>query len=482
MADVVVVMVRKTLSLAAAPVNLARRAASVRRLLLVEGISENTMTMGSWMRVGKFLLIAMMASILSIATAVAAPAKKDETKYPNATRSAPKSDLSTPADQKMLQEGLDELNSGDDDKATQQLQKVLDSSKSKYAKGVALLGLANLKFNANDYPGAIAYYKQMFELNSVSNDQYYDSMYNMAAAYVQSEQYQAALDEIKQWREQGKRETADSYALEGNIYYRLQKYPEAIAAIRKAQSLTNEPKESWNSILMASLSESGQGGQASQILDEELKKDPKNKATIHNALVVYVQNNQYDKALPLIESERKNGLLTDEKDYVETARFYANIAQGGDKPETAVNGAELLQEGMTKNIVKPTLDNYKLQGDLYMIAQQNEKALASYAKASPLANNGDIDYTRAQIIGAQQNWAEAKTVAEKAIQRGVTKKGKAYLLLGKLNVALKDTAAARTAFQQAQSDPDSNAEATQQLQKLSGAKSAPKAAAPKKKQ
>ncbi len=440
------------------------------------------MTTGSWVRAGKFVSIIVIASILSIATAIAAPAaKKEETKYPNATRSAPKSDLSTAADQKMLQEGLDELNSGDDDKATAQLQKVFDSSKSKYAKGVALLGLANLKFNANDYPGAIAYYKQMFELNSVSNDQYYDSMYNMAAAYVQSEQYQAALDEIKQWREQGKRETADSYALEGNIYYRLQKYPEAIAAIRKAQSLTTEPKDSWNSILMASLSESGQGGQATQILDEELKKDPKNKGVIHNALVVYVQNNQYDKALPLLESERKNGLLTDEKDYTETARFYANIAQGGDKPNVAVNGAELLQEGMTKNIVKPTLENYKLQGDLYMIAQQNDKALASYGKASPLATNGDIDYTRAQIIGAEQNWAEAKTVAEKAIQRGVTKKGKAYLLLGKLNVALKDTAAARTAFQQAQSDPDTNAEATDQLQRLSGAKSAPKAAAPAKK-
>ena len=129
---------------------------------------------------------------------------------------------------------------------------------------------------------------------------------------------------------------------------------------------------------------------------------------IHNALVVYMQNNQYDKALPLLESERKNGLLTEEKDYVESARFYANIAQGGDKPEVAVNGAELLQEGMTKNIVKPTVENYKLQGDLYMIAQKNDKALVSYGKASPLASNGDIDYTRAQIIGAEQNWAEAK--------------------------------------------------------------------------
>ncbi|HEX4479169.1 MAG TPA: tetratricopeptide repeat protein [Rudaea sp.] len=429
------------------------------------------MTMGSKKQLGVMVSAAMMALMLVMASAIAAPAaKKEESKYPNATRSAPKSDLSSTADQKMLQEGLDALNAGEDDKAQQDLQKVVDSSKSKYAKGVALLGLANIKFNTSDYPGAIAYYKQMFDLNSVSNDQYYDSMYNVAAAYVQSEQYQQALDEIKQWREQGKRETADSYALEGNIYYRMQKYPEAVAAIRKAQSMTSEPKDSWNSILMASLSESGKSGEAGTILEQELQKDPKNKGVIHNALVVYVQDSQFDKALTLLERERKDGLLADEKDYVESARFYANIAQGGDKPNVAGNGADLLQEGFSKNIVKGSAENYKLQGDLYIIAQEQDKALAAYSKASPLASNGDIDLTRAQIMGAQQNWPEAKATLEKGIQRGVTKKGKAYVLLGKLDIALKDLAGAKTAFQQAQSDPDTNAEATEQLQKLGATK------------
>ena len=41
-------------------------------------------------------------------------------------------------------------------------------------------------------------------------------MYNMVAAYIADGQYQPALDELKTWREQGKRETAESYAIEGN--------------------------------------------------------------------------------------------------------------------------------------------------------------------------------------------------------------------------------------------------------------------------
>ncbi len=430
------------------------------------------MTTGRTKTFARMLSCAAAALLLTVAGGVtfAANAKKDETKYPNATRSAPKSDLSSTAEQKSLQEGLDALNSGDDAKAQELLQKLVDSSKSKYAKGIALEGIANLKFNSSDYAGAIATYKQLLELNSVGNDAYFDSMYNMANAYVASEQYQAALDQIKTWREQGKRETADSYALEGNAYYRMQKYPEAIAAIKKAQSMTDQPKDSWNSILMASLSESGQGDEASAVIDQQLQKDPKNKQLIHNALVLYVQGNQSDKALALLERQQKDGLVTDEADYLNNARFYANIAQGGDNPAVAAKGGDLLQEGISKNVVKATAENYKLQGDLYMIAQMQDKALVAYGKASPLAANGDIDLMRAQIVGAQQNWPEAKTLADKAITRGVTKKGKAYLLLGKLDTALGDKAGAAAAFQKAQADPETASDAAEQLRKLGSAK------------
>ena len=423
------------------------------------------MNLSSVMRVGAAVLL-----FLALSAGGLAATKKEETKYPNAARTAPKSDLSSSAEQKALQEGLDALNSGDDAKAQELLQKVADSSKSKYARGIAHEGLGNAKYNAQDFKGAIEEFKKLIELNSVGNDAYYDSMYYIAAAYAADGQQQAALDQIKTWREQGKRETAESYALEGNAHYQLHQYPEAIAAIKKAQSLTDQPKESWNNILMASYNETGQSAQATGVVDAELTKDPNNKQVIRNALVLYIQSNEYDKALALLDRERQQGLLTEENDYVSAAKFYANIAQGGDKPQAAVKGAEVLQEGMGKKVVKATAENYKLQGDLYLIAQEQDKALASYTKGSPLAANGDMDYLRAQIVGAQQNYAEAKSLAQSAISRGVTKKGKAYLLLGKLNMALNDKAAAKTALQQAQADADTRAEATELLAKVQSGK------------
>ncbi|HZP66944.1 MAG TPA: tetratricopeptide repeat protein [Rudaea sp.] len=418
-----------------------------------------------------FVLCTGTALLLAAHGAAAASKKDEKTHYPNATRSEPKNDMTSSTDQKNLNQGLDALNSGDDAKAKELLHKVIETSKSKYAQGYADLGLANLELNDADYKSAIADYKKVLELNSVPNDAYFDSMFNLVNAYVGDEQYQAALDELKIWREQGKRETADSYALEGNIDYRLEKYPEAIEAIKKAQSMTNEPKESWNSILMASYAQSGQSSQAAGLIEQQLAKEPTNKKLIQNALVIYTQNNQDDKALALLDKERSQGLITDESDYVTAAKIYANIAQSTDSGETnGLKAASLLQEGLTKGAVKPTAENYKLLGDVYMIAGNNDKALDAYNKAAPLASNGDLDYRRAQILGAAQNYAEAKTAIQKAISRGVTHKGKAYVLLGKIDLGLKDKAGAKAAFQQALQDPDAKSDASDELKKLGGGK------------
>jgi len=422
--------------------------------------------MGSWIRNAACVVLVAAFALMSLS----AVAKDEKTHYPNASRHEPKSDLTNPGDQKALQAAIDSLNGGDEAKAQENAQKVIDSSKSKYAKGIAYQILANVKFNSQDYKGAIENYQKLIELNSVGNDPYFDSMLNMANAYLADAQYQAALDQLKTWRAEGKRETADSYALEGNAYYRLQKYPEAIAAIKKAQSMTNEPKDSWNQLLMASLAESGQAGAASGVIEEQLKKDPNNKAVVHNAIVVYTQANENDKALALLDQERSKGMLTDEKDYVSAAKFYASIGQNSDKPAVAAKGGDVLAEGFSKGAVKASAENYKLMGDAYMIGQQEDKALAAYGKASPLASNGDIDLTRAQILGSQTNWAEAKSVAEKAIARGVSKPGKANLLLGKLSLGAKDTAGAKAAFEKAKADAETRNDAEAELAKMRGGK------------
>src|SRR6516225_2991599 len=99
--------------------------------------------MGSWTRDVACALFAVAFAVTSISAA----AKDEKTRYPNASRHEPKCDLSNPGDQKALQAALDDVNGGDEAKAEASAQKVIDTSKSKYAKGIAYQVLANVKFN-----------------------------------------------------------------------------------------------------------------------------------------------------------------------------------------------------------------------------------------------------------------------------------------------------------------------------------------------
>jgi len=283
-------------------------------------------------------------------------ADKKEVLYPNATRTEPKLDLTSERDQKAVNAALDAVNEGDKAKAMPLLQAVIDGSKSKYAQALALQGMANLKYNDGDVKGAIAAMKQALDNGVLPNDTYFQLEYELAQFYVADEEYPQALDTLTKWRAEGRKETADSYALEGNIDYRLQKYPEAIAAIKKAQSLTDKPQDSWNQILMASYAESGQSEQAAQLAQNQLAANPNDATALNNAVALLMQSQKYPQAIDLMEKARASGAFKDEKQYVNLAKLYLVSGQDGNDPKpTASKAVSVLEEGFSARAwCKPT--------------------------------------------------------------------------------------------------------------------------------
>jgi lipopolysaccharide biosynthesis regulator YciM len=306
-----------------------------------------------------FTTLASAALMLMLASspvlAKDSPSKdKPEVQYPNATRVAPKLDLTSEKDQKNVNAGLDAVSANDKAKALQYLQPIVDGSKSKYAQALALQGLATIKYQVdNDPKGAIALLQQSLANGVMPNDTYFQLEYMLAQFQVADEEYQPALDTLTKWRAEGKKETANSYALEGNIDYRLGKFPEAITAIKKAQSLTDKPEASWNQILMASYSQSGQGDQAAQVAQQQLAANPNDPNALDNAVAVLMQANKNDEAIQVMEKARANGTLKTEANYVNLAKLYLIRAQSSntDSKPDASKSAQVLEEGMGKGIV-----------------------------------------------------------------------------------------------------------------------------------
>ncbi|WP_458070667.1 tetratricopeptide repeat protein [Rhodanobacter sp. BL-MT-08] len=398
---------------------------------------------------------------------------KPEVQYPNATRVAPKLDLTSEKDQKNLNAGLDAVSAGDKAKALQYLQPIADGgSKSKYAQALALQGLATIKYNDNDPKGAIALLQQSLANGVLPNDTYFQLEYMLAQFQVADEEYQPALDTLTKWRAEGKKETPNSYALEGNIDYRLGKFPEAIAAIKKAQSLTDKPDPAWNQILMASYSQSGQGDQAAQVAQQALAANPNDPNALQNTVAVLMQANKNDEAIEVMEKARASGALKTEANYVNLAKLYLIRAQSSntDSKPDAEKSAQVLEDGMSKNIVTASADNYLLLGEADELSDNTSKAVDAYTKALPTAKDGEAAIRGGQILLSQQKFSAAKSMIQQGIDKGVKQKGAAYMLLAESDRGLKDKAGAIAAMKQAAQDPQTADKANAWLKKAGAGK------------
>jgi predicted Zn-dependent protease len=391
-----------------------------------------------------------------------------ENKYPNATRKQP-SDTSVSAKEgKTLNEGLQAANGGDSATALKDLQPIADSSSNAYAKSLAMLGLAQVKYRGGDTKGAIALQKQALDSNALDNNSYFQGLETLAQMYIADEDYGNALATLDTWSKESGAQSADIDALKGNAYYRLQKYPEAVAAIQKAKSLSDKPQPSWDQIEMASYFAMDKYDDAAKLAEAALAKDPNNSTLLQNVIAIYINAHQNQKALALLERARANGQIKDEAGYMNMAKMYDNLGQSSDNPKTnAMKAVAVLKEGMSKGIVQPGFDSYKLLGDSYGIAGDYKNAVEAYGKASPDAKTGEVDFLRGQMLENLDRHKEAKQALTQAIAKGGFKRmGAAYLTLGNAELALKQKSAAIAAYRHAEQDPETRADARRTLKQL----------------
>lgn len=391
---------------------------------------------------------------------------KQQPLYPNATREEPKLDLTSEKEQKTLNEGLQAANAQDKAKATQLLQPIIDNSKSKYAKALALQGLASLHYNEGDIKGALDLLKRALDIGVMPNDTYFQLELRLASFYLADKQYQQAIDTIAKWRAGTKAEDVNAYAIEGNAYYQLQKYPEAIAALKKAQAMSGgKPNPNVDQVLLAAYADSGQTDQAAQLAQQQLAANPNDPAARSNAIATMVQSGNYAQAITLEEKAKASGSF-DEKDYVMLAKLHMMLAQQGtDSKANATKAAAVLDEGMSKGIVKPSAETYTLLGAAAYSADNTSKAIDAYRKAIPLASDGEPAIYAGKLLLNEGKFSQAKSLLSQGIAKGVKRQGAAYMALAQAERGLKNKPAAIAAMKKAAQDPDTAAKAKDWLKK-----------------
>ncbi|MDE1897489.1 MAG: tetratricopeptide repeat protein [Xanthomonadaceae bacterium] len=413
----------------------------------------------------KTLAIVMLAFALG-ATAVAADKKPPE--YPNAKRESPKPDLTSRHDEELLKKGFAALNdSKQQTEAQTDLQKLVSDSSSKYAKAEALRGLAQLKVNQNDYAGGIALLKQALALDSLPNDDYFDTMMGLAQLYTQNQQWQPALDTLKTWMEQGGKQTGDAYALQGRIYLSEKEYSDAVSSMQQAMKL--QPQGApvwWGQVLVESYVGLKDYAHAAQVLETQLAANPSDATTRKNLVAVYLDANQPAKALQAMEDAKAHGLIVTGTDYINLAKMYVIVGQDSNDPKPdAQKAVAALQEGFAKQVVQPSFDSYKLLGDASYLAGDLHGAVAAWGKAAPFATDGKLDMQRGQLMVQQlDQYRDGRAALQQALAKGgLEKPGVAWILIGNADIKLKDKAGALAAYRKAAQYPETKSAAVKWL-------------------
>jgi tetratricopeptide (TPR) repeat protein len=414
------------------------------------------------MKLSKWLLVAVCSVGLLCGATAFAKDKKDENKYPNATRVDPKIAMSS-GDQRALNKAADLVNESKSAEAQPMIEKVLSNdSASKYAQAFAHQLLAQVYWDQEKGPQAIDEYKKAIALDALPNDGQFQLLYALAQTQVQEEKYQDALVTIAEWEKQTGATTADELALKANAYYRVDQFQPAVDTMKKALALTDKPNDTWTQILMASYFELNQYDEAAKLVQSQLAKDPNNKKLINQLATIYIQGDKDQQALDLMAKAKSQGLITTNDDYTQLVKLYASA----DKPK---NAAAEVKEGFAKGALQPTYDNYKLQGDVCTQAEDDACAIEGYSKASPMAKDGNIDYQLGYLLFYSGKSKEAIDSLNKAITRGgLRQEGEAYLLRGDAENDLNQAAAATADWQKAAGFASTKAMAEQRIKAAKG--------------
>lgn len=261
-----------------------------------------------------------------------------------------------------------------------------------YDKSFVYSMAGNAAADLDDQVKAAAYFGKAVDANGLDNDSHYNTMYNLAVIQFGNEKYADALA------------TMDRFL---------------------AETKSDDPKhQGFRAGILANLD---RNDEAAAIYKDLVAKNPTDKRILMNAVAALQGADKFDQANVLLEDAYKRGMLNEEKELRALYIGYMNA----DRYKEA---EAVIEDGVAKGILKPGPDLAKG----YVILAQNayfngsdQDALRLYQKAAPIAADGEAYLNLAKILSSNGKKADAKTAAQKALDKGIKKPDEAKSILSR---------------------------------------------------
>ncbi|HVL01039.1 MAG TPA: tetratricopeptide repeat protein [Dongiaceae bacterium] len=366
---------------------------------------------------------------------------------------------------KKLSEAYESIDKKKSDNARAILQKLAEqTSNSPYENGLVWKTIGYLHYQNGDYKQSEQAFEKalQFDIPTVLAQ---ETRRLLGQVYLSDSQPEKATAHLSRWLTLATPEQlakAEDVRLSlAQSYYQLKQYNKAVAqlstVIQQYEQEGRQPKESWLTLLQASLAQVDEVQERIDVLRRLLKWYPKAEYWLALASA-YGQMDKMDDYMAALSVARRKGLLTNESQYLSLA----GALYGKDVP---LNAASVLEEGLRRNIITANAKNLRFLSACYSQAREYEKALTPLQQAAAKTEDGEIDALLGNTYFQLTRWQDAAAALETAIQKGQLKQlSTVWLLLGQSYLNQQQYERALYAFNQAGRDESRIKQAQQWIQ------------------
>lgn len=278
--------------------------------------------------------------------------------------------------------------------------------------------LAYAYYSLEDVPNTIKAYKQVLAQEEITEALELNSLRSLFQLYYSEEQYKTALTYIDKWMALNAIPDPATVFLKATCYFQLEDFRNsliyALQTEKEAIAQAKTVKENWLYLQVVIYNELEDYPAVISVLEKLIVTYPKKQYWMHLA-GMYAELEQDNKALSAFYAAYTQNWFTRETEVVMLAQRLLNA-------EVPFESAMVLSKAMKDGMVEETEKNLRLLGQAWTMAQEMEKAIITWSKASEYAEDGAIFYRLAQALASEDKHKDAVKAYRNALDKGDLKK------------------------------------------------------------
>ncbi|MFT4767285.1 MAG: hypothetical protein ACI8RN_000410 [Glaciecola sp.] len=317
---------------------------------------------------------------------------------------------------------------------------------------------AFIHYSNEDYTSALQSYENVIKQPDIPLAMEINTRFTVAQLYFVQERWADGIDALQKWFDMTEIPNASAYVLMAQGYYQLKDYDKALENINVAiddfDTRGKIPKEQWYNLSRFLYAEKNMIDEATVTLQKLITFYPKKQYWVQLSFM-YSEQNKEALQLGAMETAYVQEMLEKDGEYRNMASLFLNA-------EVPYKASLVLQKGLKAEIVQDNTKNWELLAGALRQAQEIDEAIPAMEKAASMSDDGDLYARLGNIyLDADQNEKAIESINKGLNRGGVKRADNARLVLGMAYFNTKQYAKAKEAFRAAGRDERSKKYAEQ---------------------